>query len=69
MVFINGTGLGTSDQRMEVILGFSRVAYHVGMEAVVNIEPMKPAARHTPMLIANLIISIALMCSISHTPK
>jgi hypothetical protein len=49
--------------------GFSRVAYHVGMEALVNIEPMKPAARQTPMLIANLRISIALMCSISHTPK
>ena len=49
--------------------GFSRVVYHVETEAVVNIEPMKPATRHTPMLMANLIISIALMCSISHTPN
>jgi hypothetical protein len=49
--------------------GFSRVVYHVGMEALVNIEPIKPAARHTPIHIANLMISIALMCSISRTSR
>jgi hypothetical protein len=49
--------------------GFSRVVYHVGMEALVKIEPIKPAARHTPIHIANLMISIVLMCSISRTSK
>jgi hypothetical protein len=49
--------------------GFSRVVYHVGIEALVNIDPIKPVARHTPIHITNLRISIALMCSISHTSK
>jgi hypothetical protein len=47
--------------------GFSKVVYHVGMEELVKIEPIKPITRHTPILITNLIISITLRCSILHT--
>ncbi len=47
--------------------GFSRVVYHVGIEVFVNMEPMKPAARHTPIHMTNLMISIPLMCSTPRT--
>jgi len=58
---------GANNQFGGVKDGFSRVVYHVGMEALVKIDPIKPINRHTPIHITNLIISIALMCSISHT--
>lgn len=60
---------GANNQLGGVKGGFSRVAYHVGIAAVVNREPMRPAHWQRAILISSLKMSLSFLSPMVCLPK